>query len=536
MVMIRCSQCNAPMTDDEASTGVCPGCGAVVQRAVSIAVPGVRQGSAAPPSMWRSALLAAIGGVLFFMLPIVMLFYFSTPDRPEKKDEKKIAEAKKETHTEKKTVVPEKKKMPDSEPKKEDVVAKPKTEEPKSVDPMPPVKKEEPKKVEIVKKEEPKIVEVVKKEEPKNVEIAKKPDEVKKVPQPIRQVGNLVLPLLGDDAIKIDGDLSDWRDIPPVFLNAVERGRSPKKVVLAPPTQKAFVGYSSRGILVGVDVVDTSGDLENVGKPARGMWNFWDNDGVEVYIDTLNSRSPRRGPASIHQFFAMPFGTGDDAGVGGYESKILGNPQRPDWKIEALSATGRNAMPRVGKKTPTGWTLEFLIPRSALRENDAKPGVVLGLEVQIDTGTNIYYFWANDNPATHVSMTPSAWGEVILGGSDARLELLDAKSQPTKGIAVGDSLNVRVTDRDANFDANAKGKLSVSLRASSGDVKSLVLAETEVGSGVYLGTIGTVAKSTRRDADKLEVLPNASISLEYLDQVRANGDRNILLRSEIPVR
>ncbi len=533
MAMVRCSQCNAPMTDDEASSGVCPGCGAAVQVAAPTATPaGSPQASAPPPSGWRSAALAIVGALLFFMLPIAMIFYNSMPETTEKKEEKKVAQIKKNSATEKS--------LAQAPPKKTDEIPPPaKKTPPSSKDASPPVEKTvnpkvesktpEPRKIEVAKKEEPKKIEKV---EPKKVEVAKNPDEVKKVPAPIRQVGNLVFPLLRDDAIKIDGDLSDWRDVPPVFLNAIERGRSPKKVILAPPTQKAYFAYTSRGLLIAVDVVDTSGELEKIGKPARGMWNFWDSDAVEIYIDTLNSRSPRRGPLSIHQFFVMPFGTGQDNGVGGYESKILGR----DWQIEALPATGRNALPRAGKKTPSGWTLECLIPRSALREGDAKPGQVFAFEVQIDTGTNIYYFWANDNPATHVSTTPSAWGEIILGGTDARLAMLDAKSQPAKTIAVGDTLTVRVTDRDPNFGGDAKGKLGVTLRAASGDVKQLVLIETAVDSGEYVGTIGTVAKKAAPKGEKLEVLPNDTISLEYLDQVRGNGDRNIVIRSQIGVR
>ncbi len=542
MAMVRCSQCNAPMTDDEAGAGSCPECGAAVQRVVPTAALAGPHSSAAPASTTQSVVVAVLGVLFFCLVPIGMIFYSGMPKEKEKKDEQTLAEAKKTTPAGKKTVPPEQKTTIDAKQKKdEDVVAKAKKEETKSLDPMTPKteepKKEAPKKVEVAKKEEPKKVEVAKKEEPKKVEVVKKPDEVKKQPAPVRQVGNLVLPLLRDDVIKIDGDLSDWRDVAPVFLNAVERGRSPKKVVLAPPTQKAYFAYTSRGILIGVDAVDTSGELENAGKPGKGMWNFWDNDGVEVYIDTLNSRSPRRGPSSIHQFFAMPFGTGSDNGVGGYESKILGNPPRShDWSIDAFPVVGKNAMPKAGKKTPSGWTVEFLIPRSALRENDIRPGVVVALEVQVDTGTNIYYFWANDNPAIHVSTTPSAWGEVILGGTDARLEWLDAKLQPVKSLTLGDDLTIRVTDRDPNFDGNVKGKLSISLRAASGDVKTVVLNETAADSGVNVGTIGTTAKKTPRNTDKLEITPADVISLEYLDQVRANGDRNIVLRSELRVK
>src|SRR5205823_14617733 len=107
------------------------------------------------------------------------------------------------------------------------------------------------------------------------------------VPEPIpaRLPGQrfLCLPLLDNDAITIDGDLSDWKGIAPVELKAIERGKSPKKVVATPRTQKAYLAYCPKGLLVGVDVVDTSGQLENAGRPAKGTWSFWNNDAVEGF-------------------------------------------------------------------------------------------------------------------------------------------------------------------------------------------------------------------------------------------------------------
>ena len=78
----------------------------------------------------------------------------------------------------------------------------------------------------------------------------------------------------------------------------------------------------------------------------RGNGNFWDNDAVEIYIETLNKRSSERGEQSAHQFFAFPFGTQTDEGVGGYESKILRNKVRNmEWTIAPVP-NGKEAMLR----------------------------------------------------------------------------------------------------------------------------------------------------------------------------------------------
>src|SRR5205823_8441464 len=140
----------------------------------------------------------------------------------------------------------------------------------------------------------------------------------------------------------------------------------------------------------------------------------------------------------LHQFFAFPFGTTTDSGTGGYESLILaGKGRNQEWTIVPRPGTGDNAMLRAGRKTPQGWSMEFLIPRSALRDADLKAGETFGFEVQIDSGTNLFYFWACDNRLVRASMRPDLWGEVLLGGADAKIELLDAQQKPATSFVPG---------------------------------------------------------------------------------------------------
>lgn len=526
MASLRCPKCNMAMTDDEVRTGICPICEVVVMTPPA-PTPAKTEAPAPARSDFSPALILCTGvlfALAFCLTPIAIFVYnYATSAGPvENKEDAEpplLATAKqppKKPASKPPAVEPPESSGTAKQPDDKEKITTPETsagtkDEPKAVEP----KKVEP------KKEEPKVVE-------------KKPDvpllpEVKALPVAGRR-GFTCLPLLSDDAIKIDGDLSDWQKLGHLQLNAIERGRTLKKPVIVPRTQKAWVAYCSKGILVAAEVVDTSGAIENLPKPDKGVWPFWDNDGIEVYLDTLNTRPDGRGEPNAHQFFAFPLGVPNDAGIGGYESRII----KRAWTIVSHANTGKTPMLRAGKKTPTGWTLELLIPRSALRHGEIKPGQIFGFELQIDTGTNIYYFWANDDPRVHVSTSPGLWGEAIFGGTDAIVEALDEPKKPIRTVVAGQPLAVRVTDPDRNFNPTVKEKIDVTLVSKSGDRKRLALEETEPNSGIFIGSLAT--RLGKRDPDSLEVLAGESLIVEYIDPIRANGDRWVTQRTSIPVQ
>ncbi|MBI1831689.1 MAG: hypothetical protein HYR84_09590 [Planctomycetes bacterium] len=462
----------------------------------------------------------------FCLLPVGILSFMFLPDIISRKlPETRVAEKPAPKRPpEKKTAPPS---QEDADAKKvdgEEIDAKrpePKPAEPKVAEPRAPVKPKERAK---------------KPDEEKNIDDAKKP-EPKPIP-PVQRRGYANLPLLRDDAIKIDGGLSDWKNIPAVTLTAVERGRPTKPVVVAPELRKAkaYLAYCSKGILVAVDVVDTSGAIENVAKPASGIWPFWDNDAVEIFVDTLNTRAHQRGEPNAHQFFAFPFGTPGDMGVAGYESRILKKNGRDDWRIVPLPIAGKNVMQRAAKTTPAGWTMEILIPKSELRHGDLKPGQLLGFELQIDTGTNIYYFWASDDPLVRVSTNPSLWGDVMLAGTDATVEVLGVGKKVAKTVNPGQPLTIRVNDLDRNLDSAKKEHVNVTLVSRSGDRKTVLLEETGADTGVFEGSIATRLRTGKREDRVLEVLADDMIAIEYLDTFRGKSERNVLVRSSVPVQ
>lgn len=514
MPLIRCSQCTTPLTDEETEAGTCPFCAAELERSVPVAKVVPKGPEVTGPGILRTLLFVVGGAVAFCLLPFGIMFYQSLPDRPvpdAKRDaprEEQRAEAKKKSAPEPVKQLPAEIKEPDPKPKDD------KTE-----------------------KQEPTPIKKIEEKKPEEKKLEEKKETPPKAVDPLEpmRLANAYVPLLDDDAIKIDGDLGEWKNVRPLFLNAVQRGAATKKVVTLPKTQRAYLAYCSKGLLVAVDVVDTSGELENVRKPAEGTWLFWDNDAVEVYIDTLNARPRERGQPNAHQFFAFPLGVPGDEGIGGYESRIIAKGGRTSWNIVSLPAIGKNAMLRAGKKTPTGWTLEMLIPKSALRHGDLKPGQIVGFEMQIDTGTNVFYFWSNDNPEIRPSTTPSAWGEIALAGTDGKIEFVGKDGRPIDTFTPGEPLRVRLTDADANLDPAAREKIAVTVIAK-GDRKTLLLEETKTNAGVFFGVLPTRLSFRRPDAGVLDVQAGETIGIEYLDLVRANGARNVRVRGEIKAK
>ncbi|MBM3996524.1 MAG: hypothetical protein FJ303_20585 [Planctomycetes bacterium] len=520
MSSMRCRQCEAPMTAEEMQAGTCPVCGVAIPRSESAATqPAMtKQADPPPPTLAYAVFWIAAAAVVFCLLPVGILSLMFLPEM--------LTSQRSETPSAQRSMLKPAPKKKDEEPPNADDAKKLIVKQAKPVEPE---KKAEPK-----KEEKPKEI-AKKQDEKKPVVEEKKPEQKPMLPVQWRGFANV--PLVRDDAIKIDGELSDWKDIPAITLTPIERGRPTKPVVVAPENRKAkaHLAYCSKGILLAVDVVDTSGAIENGAKPATGAWAFWDNDGVEIFVDTLNTRAHQRGEPNAHQFFAFPFGTPGDMGTPGYESRIFRKNGREAWTIVALPSAGPDVMLRAGKKTATGWSMEMLIPKAELRHADLKPGQTLGFELQVDTGTNIFYHWVNDDPLVRISKKPSFWGEVMLAGTDAVVELIGGDDKIAKFASIGQALTIRVTDFDRNLDATKKEQVTVTALSRSGDRKTIILNETGTNTGVFEGAIFPRSRPTTREDRFLMVVPGDVISIEYIDTMRGNGERNVLLRSNISI-
>jgi hypothetical protein len=353
--------------------------------------------------------------------------------------------------------------------------------------------------------------------------------ERKDEPAKPREIRFAPVPFLADDAIKIDGDLADWKGVAPLSLDLAQVG-SKRKRTEADAMQTAYLAYSPRGLLVAVDVVDTSGKLDDRAPLAQ----FWLNDCLEVYIDTLNTKYSRRGEMNTHQFFAFPFEHRESPGIGGFESKCTTQGQRVVW--EEPVPHRQDLLPRVGKKTEKGWTIEMLIPRTLLRRGEMQPGRILGFNLQIDVGhLDRYYYWTCLD-GVKTSEHPNVWGDIQLLGSDAKIELVGADGKETlRAIVPGQPVRVRVTDPDMNLDERKKDKVSVTLRAASGESETLILEETEVSSGVFVGALASRLNIGSRQPSTLQVFEGEKVTAEYIDQVRRTPERNVPVRASFAV-
>lgn len=353
------------------------------------------------------------------------------------------------------------------------------------------------------------------------------PQKRREVPKPEFQTSRFTgIPFLPDDAIQVDGDLSDWKTLPSLQLDVVRKGANAG--VTQPKHQKGWVAYCAKGLWVAVDVIDTSGKLENhVGVPA-----FWLNDCVELFLDTLNTKYSRRGEQHTHQFFGFPFGHKDDPETGGYEAYI---DRTGEFERSKRIPYPQSVMPRAGKKTEKGWTFEMLVPKKLLRIGEIKPGRIIGFNLQLDTGSDLYYYWTCAERIIS-SMHPNTWGDIQFLGSDAKIEIVGEDGKETvQSILPGQPIRVRITDPDMNLDDRQKDKVSVSLRTSAGDLETLILEETGRQSGVFLNTLATGLNIGSASPGVLELFEGEKVVAEYVDQAQAYGERDVPVKAEFRV-
>lgn len=332
------------------------------------------------------------------------------------------------------------------------------------------------------------------------------------------------------EPIKLDGDISQWKDIPAVALTPCWEGAQNPALKIV---DKHFVkiAWDNTGLYFCYDVKAPENQIHKVKSSS-----FWDGDGVEIFVDTRNTKDKLRGSAWAQQFWVWPFGmAGDDSKVGG-EAKM-------DKKGEQEYVPCTNAeIQRGAKKTAEGWTLQVHIPFERLKDPNLQPGRIVGLNLSICTGTALIYYWAG---TSHVrtSEHPETWGDVLLAGSDGKLEAVDKltaelkpgeKSKTLNSIAIGDPLKLRVTDPDMNLSDKRRDKLSVTVKTrGGGENQVLILEETGEKTGIFEGAIRTDLNLGETNKGTLSLFEGETIDMIYLDQARANGARNVEVKLPI---
>ena len=332
------------------------------------------------------------------------------------------------------------------------------------------------------------------------------------------------------EPIKLDGDLSEWKEIPGQPMHATWDG--PKRPDLkVSDSHHVKMAWDNTGFYFAYNVVDPDNDIKRV-KPAV----FWDGDGVEIFVDAHNVKNRKRGAAGTQQFWVWPFGmSGDPTKTGG--EAVLENANTP-WQWVVFTSA---ELQRAAKKVEGGWTLEVHLPAERINDLDLQPGRILGFNFSICTGTVLCYYWGGASDV-RTSEHPDTWGDILLAGSDGKLELPEkltaeikagAAAKPARGQLIGAALKIRVTDPDMNLSQERKDKLSVAVTAGSGDREIAILEESGAKTGIFEGALRTGLALGEPVSGTLSLYEGEKVLVTYIDQARSDGTRNVEVKLSI---
>jgi uncharacterized repeat protein (TIGR01451 family) len=96
-------------------------------------------------------------------------------------------------------------------------------------------------------------------------------------------------------------------------------------------------------------------------------------------------------------------------------------------------------------------------------------------------------------------------------------------------VQVGDTLYLRVSDLDQDYDNLVPNTVTVTLTTFEGDAESLVLTETGGSTGVFTGMIATAASvdgTPTTDDGTLQIAPGEVVTATYIDAIDAQLARN----------
>jgi hypothetical protein len=192
--------------------------------------------------------------------------------------------------------------------------------------------------------------------------------------------------------IKFDGKFSDWPKVAqiPAWTFGITRSNTSAKV---------YLGYSKEGIYFACKV-------NNSKAICTAPKAFWDQDTVEILIDTKNNKIARdKYVATDHQFWLCPLVKEQKVYLGRWKR----NNEIPKTIFDIKSKG-------FSKRTKSGYILEGLIPASQILGFNPQSGAKLGLNFNITVQNDkakFELFWKDSKEGNIVSK-PASWGTVIL--------------------------------------------------------------------------------------------------------------------------
>lgn len=162
----------------------------------------------------------------------------------------------------------------------------------------------------------------------------------------------------------------------------------------------------------------------------------------------------------------------------------------------------------------------------------------------LSDSTPLRLFWGSSSSTNNLTSS----GADLVGGSDLYSGLTDTitllGTTPTTGtvrfvanlagggdviqILPGDSIYIRVDDKDLDYDNATLQTLQVTLSATSGDTVTVALTETQSDSGIFTASIPSQSGAAVTGDAILQVTPGATVGVEYVDRLDASLNANLL--------
>jgi hypothetical protein len=332
----------------------------------------------------------------------------------------------------------------------------------------------------------------------------------------------------------IDGDLSDWEGVKPFLLRGTLSKSEWRKPFPAEWETNRYLmaQWDYTGFYFAYKMAD---DEDNTDMDAR---NFWVGDCLELWFDFGNRRTDERSEDQ-QQFWFWPVGSRHLPGIIGGEAIMPGN--RYEARFHANSTSPNDPKMAVKRTTnPRGYQVEIYLPLACFRKPDLTPGRIIAFNFSIHNGEGAYLRWTTEL-GKQESMTPSVWGDLVLLGSDARIEIVKPHkpAEQLAAIIPGEPLAVRLTDPDMNTDPHVRNQVKVKFESGEGHALTGYLQETDVNTGIFEGSIDTVEVLAGEEREvtnnALPVVSGGYVEVSYYDQARRYGEHNYTATKRVPV-
>ncbi len=191
------------------------------------------------------------------------------------------------------------------------------------------------------------------------------------------------------DALKIDGDLSDWTDIPALPALAELDGTD--------SFARIHVAWSDAGLYVAEYCDKPVGTVSvNRRSPLAG-------DGLQLWIDTRGTQTTHRATRFCHHFVLLPKG----GGLGRQEPLAWqGNIRRARERAPLCEPSEIRLASRVG---PDHYTLEAFLAAGILNGFEPRAGLRMGFNYMAHDVPGGRQLWSTP-PGFPADWDPSLWG------------------------------------------------------------------------------------------------------------------------------